>query len=74
MKVFISHCGWISSLESVYFGVPVICLPVMADQPMNAALLKQYGMSVTIHPEQLNENTLKAALDDILGNDKYVYL
>ncbi|CAA6661491.1 unnamed protein product [Spirodela intermedia] len=30
------HCGWNSVLESVCAGVPILALPLMADQPLNA--------------------------------------
>ncbi|ESW14544.1 hypothetical protein PHAVU_008G290300 [Phaseolus vulgaris] len=36
---FVSHCGWNSILESVYFGVPIATWPLYADQQSNAFLL-----------------------------------
>ncbi|KAG6390747.1 hypothetical protein SASPL_148492 [Salvia splendens] len=32
---FLTHCGWSSILESMWFGVPMLCYPVLADQPNN---------------------------------------
>ncbi|KAK7295441.1 hypothetical protein RJT34_18350 [Clitoria ternatea] len=32
---FISHCGWNSTIEGVYNGVPFLCWPFCSDQLMN---------------------------------------
>ncbi|XP_051132272.1 UDP-glycosyltransferase 86A1-like [Andrographis paniculata] len=36
---FLTHCGWNSVLESMWFGVPMICYPVDYDQPTNRKLV-----------------------------------
>ena len=33
---FVSHCGWNSTLESIYFGVPIATWPLFAEQQVNA--------------------------------------
>lgn len=33
---FWSHCGWNSTLEAVYAGVPVLAFPIFWDQPVNS--------------------------------------
>ncbi|KAK7320242.1 hypothetical protein VNO77_29549 [Canavalia gladiata] len=46
---FVSHCGWNSTLESVYYGVPVATWPLYAEQQMNAfELVCELKMAVEI--------------------------
>ncbi|KAL1560873.1 hydroquinone glucosyltransferase [Salvia divinorum] len=46
---FVSHCGWNSILESVWFGVPMATFPMHAEQQLNAFyLVKVLGMAEVI--------------------------
>uniref|UniRef100_A0A803MJD0 2-hydroxyflavanone C-glucosyltransferase n=1 Tax=Chenopodium quinoa TaxID=63459 RepID=A0A803MJD0_CHEQI len=33
---FLTHCGWNSTIENISYGVPMICLPLGADQSINS--------------------------------------
>ncbi|KAL0378926.1 UNVERIFIED_CONTAM: UDP-glucose flavonoid 3-O-glucosyltransferase 6 [Sesamum radiatum] len=46
---FVSHCGWNSTLESIWCGVPMAVWPLAAEQQANAFLLvKEFEMAVEI--------------------------
>ncbi|KAI3504127.1 hypothetical protein L1887_32672 [Cichorium endivia] len=46
---FVSHCGWNSLLESLWFGVPVATWPIYAEQQMNAfEMVVELGLAVEI--------------------------
>ena len=46
---FVSHCGWNSILESVWFGVPVVTLPLYAEQQINAfEMVKELGLAIEL--------------------------
>ncbi|KAG8376591.1 hypothetical protein BUALT_Bualt09G0079500 [Buddleja alternifolia] len=36
---FLTHCGWISAIESVWCGVPMICYPLSYDHPTTRKLM-----------------------------------
>ncbi|XP_057806016.1 UDP-glucosyltransferase 29-like [Salvia miltiorrhiza] len=52
---FMSHCGWSSITESLYFGVPVVALPLKLDQPMNARLVVEAGVGVDVARDEEGE-------------------
>jgi UDP:flavonoid glycosyltransferase YjiC (YdhE family) len=46
---FVSHCGWNSILESLWYGVPIVTLPIYAEQQLNAfRMVKELGLSVEL--------------------------
>ncbi|KAI3469434.1 hypothetical protein Pfo_026097 [Paulownia fortunei] len=49
---FVSHCGWSSIMESMYFGVPVIAMPMKLDQPINARMLSEAGSCVEVQRKE----------------------
>ncbi|XP_059284653.1 anthocyanidin 3-O-glucosyltransferase 2-like [Lycium ferocissimum] len=46
---FVSHCGWNSTLESIWFGVPLATWPIYSEQQANAfQLVKDLGVAMEI--------------------------
>ncbi|KAK4477908.1 hypothetical protein RD792_017173 [Penstemon davidsonii] len=45
---FMSHCGWSSINESVYFGVPVIGMPMKLNKFIDARMLGDVGACVEV--------------------------
>ncbi|KAM3301318.1 beta-D-glucosyl crocetin beta-1,6-glucosyltransferase-like [Capsicum chacoense] len=68
IAAFVTHCGWNSSLESIEFGVPIIAIPMLYDQPLNARLLGEIGVAVEV-PRDGNGNLDRA---NIAENIKHV--
>ncbi|KAK9068164.1 hypothetical protein SSX86_012275 [Deinandra increscens subsp. villosa] len=51
---FVSHCGWNSLLESLWFGVPSATWPIYAEQQMNAfEMVVELGLAVEIKLDYL---------------------
>ncbi|CAK1587785.1 unnamed protein product [Parnassius mnemosyne] len=71
VKVFISHGGLLSTLETLRYGVPTIAIPVFGDQRCNAERSVQdgYALKIEMSPDMAPE--LKMALNEMLSNDKY---
>ncbi|EOA16571.1 hypothetical protein CARUB_v10004730mg [Capsella rubella] len=46
---FVTHCGWNSMLESLWFGVPMVAWPLYAEQKVNAfEMVEELGLAVEI--------------------------
>ncbi|KAJ8645435.1 hypothetical protein MRB53_007183 [Persea americana] len=46
---FVSHCGWNSTLEGIWFGVPMLAWPLHAEQKLNAfQLVRDLGLAVEL--------------------------
>ncbi|KAK4394638.1 UDP-glycosyltransferase 90A1 [Sesamum angolense] len=51
VKGFLSHCGWNSVMESISAAVPILALPFMAEQHMNARFVaEEAGVGLRIMP------------------------
>ncbi|XP_021907296.1 anthocyanidin 3-O-glucosyltransferase 2-like [Carica papaya] len=53
---FVSHCGWNSVLESIWYGVPTATWPLYAEQQMNAfEMVVELGLAVEIKMDYRRE-------------------
>ncbi|CAH0555382.1 unnamed protein product [Brassicogethes aeneus] len=71
MIVFITHGGILSTTESIFYGVPMIGIPLFGDQRMNVARSVKNGHTIHLPLRDLNAETLQTAIDEILNNPKY---
>jgi UDP:flavonoid glycosyltransferase YjiC (YdhE family) len=54
LRAFISHCGLNSVGEASRAGVPVVAIPLFADQAYNAIAIEYTGMAVRLNILELN--------------------
>ncbi|KAI8048686.1 hypothetical protein BDF22DRAFT_636081 [Syncephalis plumigaleata] len=68
-RLFISHCGVASIFESMFAAVPILGIPVFADQPNNAITITEEGYGLWIRKSMVNQNTLNEKLRRFLAHD-----
>jgi hypothetical protein len=47
-RLFVSHCGWNSTLEGISSGVPIVAWPMFGDQHLNAVMVAKTGVGISI--------------------------
>ena len=70
VKLFISHCGLGGMTESKYHGVPIVAIPIFADQMTNTALILKEGWGVEVPLKTITEVSLTAAIKEVIENPK----
>jgi MGT family glycosyltransferase len=69
--LFFTHGGMNSVSESLWFGVPVIVFPQIGDQFFVSHRVEELGAGVTLTPDQIDPNTLRAQAERILANGTF---
>ncbi|MBE8518504.1 glycosyltransferase family 1 protein [Amycolatopsis sp. H6(2020)] len=69
--VFVTHAGFSSVREALSAGVPMVAVPLFADQPANAGRLHELGVGVQVGSAGLTADGLAAAVARVLGDAAY---
>nr|XP_022906517.1 UDP-glucuronosyltransferase 2B15-like [Onthophagus taurus] len=71
VKLFITHCGWLSIQEAIYHGVPLIGIPVFIDHHNNAAKILSKTIGKTLDYKSLNSRILHESIREVIDNLDY---
>ncbi|XP_066139164.1 UDP-glycosyltransferase UGT5-like [Euwallacea fornicatus] len=73
IKLFITHAGHGSTLETIHYGVPALMIPVFIDQFNNAhnSVSKGFALKLSFSDSNFNEETLSLMIEEMLKNPKY---
>ncbi|MGI6607487.1 MAG: macrolide family glycosyltransferase [Erysipelotrichaceae bacterium] len=65
---FITHGGMNSVSEALVYGVPMIVIPFVSDQHVNARCVEKIGAGKVLAYSSVNKNTLKAYVLSVLSD------
>ncbi|XP_064554511.1 UDP-glucuronosyltransferase 2B13-like, partial [Drosophila montana] len=71
VKLFITHRGLLSTIDSIYFGKPVLGLPVFYVQHLNVERAKQAGFGLALDLWTMTAGQLHDQVVQLLSNSSY---
>uniref|UniRef100_A0A3B5LU68 UDP-glucuronosyltransferase n=1 Tax=Xiphophorus couchianus TaxID=32473 RepID=A0A3B5LU68_9TELE len=70
-KVFITHGGANGIYEAIYHGVPMVGIPMFADQPDNMVHMDAKGAAITVKLNFMTIESLRDAVNMVINNKFY---
>ncbi|XP_026823928.1 UDP-glucuronosyltransferase 2C1 [Ooceraea biroi] len=72
IRAFINHGGLLGTLEAIAYGVPMIGIPLFADQFSNVDASVARKIAVKLDVQKMTEEDMDAALNVILHDPRYM--
>jgi UDP:flavonoid glycosyltransferase YjiC (YdhE family) len=69
--LFVTHCGMNSCSEAIHYAVPVVCVPLNGDQPINAKRLTELGLGLKLDALNLKVDELRDAIETVLSDAEF---
>ncbi|XP_063345277.1 UDP-glucuronosyltransferase 2A2-like isoform X2 [Pelmatolapia mariae] len=70
-RAFITHGGTNGIYEAIYHGVPIVGIPMFADQPDNMVHMKEKGAAVILNVNFMTAEDLRDAINTVINDKSY---
>jgi MGT family glycosyltransferase len=70
-NAFISHGGLNSVSEALYYGVPIVAIPLANDQPMVARQLEALGAGIELKMQEITPVQISDAVHKVISDPAY---
>eukprot|EP00058_Branchiostoma_floridae_P007776 XP_002593264.1 hypothetical protein BRAFLDRAFT_124872 [Branchiostoma floridae] len=70
-KAFVSHCGYNGVAEAMYHGVPLVGMPLFAEQFDNIARMVARGMAVSLDIHTVTSEEVSQAITSVISDPSY---
>jgi len=71
VDLFITHAGLNSISESLLYGVPMILIPQMYEQVLNAYRVQELGAGIYLKQKQVNPENILRTVDKVINTKSY---
>lgn len=72
IRAFISHGGYNSFQEAAFAGVPILSVPLFADQYANMRKVEKHGIGLGMDKLKITEDYVTQKLKTLLEDDRYL--
>ncbi|XP_012258373.2 UDP-glycosyltransferase UGT5-like isoform X2 [Athalia rosae] len=72
VKLFITHGGISSTMETVHHGVPVVGIPLFGDQKLNINLARAKGFAEKLDFSTMTEDDIYNTISKVANDPKYI--
>jgi UDP:flavonoid glycosyltransferase YjiC (YdhE family) len=70
-ELAILHGGYNSVMSALHVGLPVLIVPLAADQPMNAQSCERLGVGRRVNPDRLTPELLREQVREMMRDGSY---
>ncbi|XP_014776559.2 UDP-glucuronosyltransferase 2A3 [Octopus bimaculoides] len=70
-KLFVTHCGNSGQFEALFHGVPMLGIPLFADQFYNSRRMTEKGYGLSLDIENFTPEELIKKIDELIDNKTY---
>ena len=67
-SAFVSHTGMNSTMESLFYGVPLVAVPQMPEQSINARRVEELGAGRRLDSARVDASSLRSAVDEVAAD------
>ena len=67
-SAFLTHGGMNSTMEALYYGVPMLTFPQMPEQAVNADRVAVLGLGQTLDPQAVTAEALRSAVEELTSS------
>lgn len=71
LKVFITHGGFLSTMEAIYYGKPIVGIPITNVQKVNMERAVNQGYGIQVDIMTMTQQSLQTAIDAALNDNSY---
>ncbi|HUJ64266.1 MAG TPA: glycosyltransferase [Acidimicrobiales bacterium] len=68
--VVVTHAGLSTVMAALASGVPMVCMPMGRDQPLNAQRVATLGLGIEVSPAASGD-AIREAVEGVLENEKF---